>query len=144
MDIRIDVSEARILKLAMDGIKPADIEKQLAAEIRQNVIDSLREKMRQQVEDLSYKRDADEAIKCAVVKNMQDQLKKILTPANIAKEFKRDDWSRLFENTVQPVVANFIEHALSEWLSLSIVVKGGKKEHHVELAGVDSYTWRKK
>jgi hypothetical protein len=144
MDIKIDVNEARILKMALDGLKPADIEKQIAAEIKERAMAAIRERMYNMVDHLKMHRDVDEAMKDAVVKNISDQVMKILTPTNIAKEFKREDWERLFENVVSPVITNFFEHAMNEWLSMSIEIKGGKKKKSVELCGIDSYTFRKK
>jgi len=144
MDIKIDVNEARILKMALDGLKPADIEKQIAAEIKERAMAAIRERMYNMVDHLKMHRDVDEAMKDAVVKNISDQVMKILTPTNIAKEFKREDWEKLFENVVQPVMVNFLEHAMNEWLSMSIEIKGGKKKKSVELCGIDSYTFRKK
>ena len=144
MNIKIDVNEAKILKLAMDGLKPSDIEKQMAAEIKTRVMTSIRERMYNMVDHLKMRRDTDEAMKDAVIKHMREQLLKILTPTNIAKEFKREDWEKLFENVVSPVMTNFFEHAMNEWLSISIELKGGKKKKSVELCGIDSYTYRKK
>jgi flavodoxin len=144
MNIKIDVNEARILKMAMEGLSSANIEKQMADEIKTRVMASIRERMYNMVDHLKMHRDVDEAMKDAVVKNIADQVLKILTPTNIAKEFKREDWERLFENVVSPVVTNFFEHAMNEWLSMSIEIKGGKKKKSVELCGIDSYTYRKK
>jgi hypothetical protein len=143
MDIKIDVSEARILKMAMEGMEPKQIEKEMAAEIRARVKQDIREQMGAAVEQLSH-RDFDGAFTTGIANAVKAELLKVLTPTNIAKQFKKDEWSKLFEHVVEPVIVNFIEHALSEWLSLSVVVKGGKKEKSVELCGIDSYTHRKK
>jgi hypothetical protein len=143
MNIKIDVNEARILKMAMDGLKPREIEKQIAAEMRSQVLQNIRNRMSSMAHTL-VERDLDDAMKNAIIKEMQAKLKLVLTPTNIAKEFKRDDWEKLFEHVVQPVMTDFIECAMNEWLSLSIEVKGGKKKKTVDLCGIDSYTYRKK
>jgi len=144
MEFKLKIDEARVLKLATDGYGTKQIEEEIAKELRAEAKRRALQKVSGQV-GLLISNFGEDEFKKNFVKQAQDDLKKVLTPKNIAKQFKKEEWEKLFQEVVEPVMTDFIEYALSEWLQLSIEVKGGKKvSEKVELCGTDSYTHRKK
>jgi hypothetical protein len=79
-----------------------------------------------------------------LVKTMAKEVRTYFTSENLKKEFKKEDWSKLFENVVSPILGDFIEQGLNEWLALEISVGKPNKRKTITLCGKDSYTHRRR
>jgi hypothetical protein len=144
MEIKLELDEAKILSKAMQGLSKSEIEHWAIDHAIHIAKSRLSEIIEERVNRLVNSTNMQESIDKGITQAMKDDISKYMTPDNLRKKFKKADWDRLFEETVSPVLTNFIEYALSDWLAINITVGTGKQKKELSVAGTDSYTFRKK
>lgn len=144
MEFKFKVDEARVLKMVMDGMGTKEIETRIANEIIEESRQRVKNKLSSNISDYIERR-CDDEIRKGLIAIVQRELNQTLTPKNLEKEFKKKDWSRLFEHIVEPVMRDFLEYMISEWMAIDIVISGKKdgKKKTVAVVGTDSYEYRK-
>lgn len=144
MEIKIELDEATIIRKAMEGLSKEGIEKWAAdvaiGKAKTKVLEIIEEKVFKVVNELHIDKIADNSIR----ESIKNDCLKFMTPEHLKRQFKKEDWTRLFEDSVAPVLTTFIEYALDDWLSIGITVGSGKQKKTFSVAGVNSYTHRKK
>jgi len=142
MEIKVTIDDAKIIREVLNGQSKAEIEREIVADIKRRVAQDVLQKMRSDVD--SIKNDVNTVIyknlRTEVLKHVEGQMH----PLKIKKLLNNDDWKSWMEDTVGECLSHFVETALSEWLTLEIVVKSKGKQKSVELCGKDSYTHRRK
>ena len=133
MEIKIDIDDARIVREVLSGRNMQEIEDQVIKEIKKRIIDdifySLNKKIVSLREDLlsTYTNKVLEDFK----KEAEHQIKNKITPKEIKEMFKGDGkWVDWIDDVVGNLVANHLEDALSNWLSMELIIsskKGGTK-----------------
>jgi hypothetical protein len=141
MQMKFEIDEARILKLVMDGYTKKRIEEKLAEEIITSIKEETLEKFKAKARNLL---NTDNLINNTFIKTLQKELAEVIKPSNLKKEFKKEEWSQLFSDIVEPTLINFLENMLSEWCTIAITVGNKKKRATIEVVGKDSYEYRKK
>jgi hypothetical protein len=147
MEIKVEIDEARIIKNVISGMSKKQIEDNIIHELQQQIKSRVMDSVRDEVSEMQ--KDFSKRIKEDSMKHVREEVlafvKERITPKKIASLIKGEDWKDYMEDNVGKVLSEFVERALSEWLQMSIVIKAkGSKPKEVSLAGVDSYTFRKK
>ncbi len=141
MEIKVEINEARIIKSVMDGKTQKEIEDSITMEIKekikQRILDDI--SWKGVVSKISSKINNDDRKK--IIDYCHEQVKSRLTPQNIRTLLKKEE----LDNMLGGVFAEYIEHALSEWLCLefNVSVNNGKKKA-VAVCGKDSWTFLRK
>lgn len=143
MKITIDIDEQDIIKSALAGLNKKEIKKKVIEDVTSSVVDTLRNNITSKVYALASKDDSN-TFKKIILEGVQKQMKKSYSPSKIISMFKKDQWQGFMEDVIQPIMTDFVERALSDWMTIGVTVKGKKKDQFVELCGTDSYTHRKK
>ena len=145
MEIKVNIDEAKIVRDVMQGLSTKDIQRDITETLKERVKDKVIElvKIDTMIEKLTD--NWEKKLKEKVYKDAQEKVLKAITPEKIKKMLRKEYWDSWLENTVGNTLSEFIEHALNEWLTLEFnVAVGGKKKKTISLAGVNSYTHRKK
>lgn len=143
MKITIDIDEQDIIKSALAGLNKDEIKRKVSKDVIDSVIEQLTDNVRSKVWDI-IRKDEENYFRENIIKLVHNGIKKEYSPSNVIKMFKKDEWIGFMEDVVQPIMVGFVETALSDWLTIGVTIKGKKKDEFVELAGIDSYTHRKK
>lgn len=146
MKINLEINEARILKLATEGMKMADVEKSIAKDIATEIKSRVKESLRDKIDDLeiSVKNKFDYLFGKEAKEKLISEVKSILTPKKVKSLLKCDDWDDFLNDTVGAVLADYVSNALEEHALIDInVLCNGKKKKTVSMAGSESYTFRK-
>lgn len=147
MKVTMEIDEARVFKLAMEGLTKKQIEEKLAAEIRIAAMDTVRSRISDKVNEIADEL-AEKSFHGTIAAKLTEEIHKYMTPERITKEFRKETWSDLFDNVVTPVLTDFLSYGLQEWLTLEIGIRGkgkdGKTAGSVTVVGTESYEHRKK
>lgn len=136
MEIKVDIDDAKILKEVLSGKTKQEIEKSIVNHIKDEIISDILNKVS------DYKSNICNNIMFSINdklrKDILDYVKAKVTPIEIRKQIKDGDWDNWLDETVGEVMADFVETALSDWMTLRIVIESGKKKKNkkeIELHG---------
>jgi tyrosyl-tRNA synthetase len=138
------LDEATIVRKAMEGLTKNGIEKWAADHAINQAKDAISRSISEKVKSLLSDGSIETKAQSSLIEAFKTQTEKYMTPKNLQSKFEEKEWEGLFEKVVSPILTDFIENALDDWLSIGITVGSGKKKKTVRVAGVDSYTFRKR
>ena len=145
-----EVQKTQKVKETTTEVNEAGEELQITKEVEKKLVEDalyvMREKFKDKMRNVTntLANDYDKKYRQSFVDMAKRELMASLTPKEIKKEFKREDWKELYDSVVEPTLVNFLENMLNEWCVIDINIGSKKKKANIQVVGTDSYEYRKK